>query len=87
MSDGMVIRRVVGTGNPIDALFLIPLIRQWGASRACTTEQEEPCDAPIGRIVILEPPGLADDAEHTSDTLAYCEPHYLSLMARAKAKP
>lgn len=78
------VQRVIGTGDPLDMIFLVPLVHQWGASRACATEGDSTCEAPLRRIVILAPPGFTDDAGRTTDTLAYCEPHFGMLMARSE---
>lgn len=83
------VKRVVGTGHPVDVILLIPIVANWQAARACGLEQDVPlpigCDAPIGRILILEEPGLTDDQGRPQSTLAMCEPHYQSWLASTRA--
>jgi hypothetical protein len=72
-------KSVVGTGDPMDVLMVIPLLSSWGASRACGLAPDgDACEAPLQRIVIVDhtdPPGeLA-----TNTTLAFCEPHFQAM--------
>jgi hypothetical protein len=79
------VSHVVGTGDPLDMLLLIPLIVQWGVPRACETELDEgTCEVPIRRIVILAEPGFTDGAGSVFRELGYCETHYQSFIARSK---
>lgn len=76
---------IVGTGDPFDVVFMMPLVSQWRAVRACGLEGPEPlpidCDAPIARILTLSEPGLVDDNGNAHHTLAMCEGHFQSWRA------
>lgn len=78
-------KSVVGTGSPVDAIMLIPLISQWRAQRACGLAQDESeadCEKMIQRLVIVaktDPPGELKE----NDTLAFCEAHFQKLRGRA----
>lgn len=74
-------RRIIGTGDPIDMITMIPLISAHGIPRACrvaTGEDTETCEAPIQRAVIVDhtdPPGVFNPG----DPLGFCEPHFQAL--------
>lgn len=71
-------KSIVGTGDPIDGLMLIPLASQWGAQRACHLVQDEheaDCEAMIQRLVIVAKTDPPDEIPANA-TLAFCEPHF-----------
>jgi hypothetical protein len=83
MTTTATVLNVIGTGDPMDMIFMIPLVHEWRASRACATEQQEPCEKPIQRIVILAEPGIIDDHGIAHATLAYCESHFQTFVHRS----
>lgn len=77
-------RSIVGTGDPIDGIMLIPLRSQWGAARACglVQDEEEPeCEAMIQRIVILE----ASELGPGGTSIALCEAHFQKIRGKVAA--
>ena len=51
------VRRVIGTGDPLDSILLIPLIADWGVPRECIWSLTgERCEEQLARLYVLEEP-------------------------------
>jgi hypothetical protein len=84
------VRSVIGTGNPMDTVFMLPLVGQWGATRACTLARDNSddprCERMIGRIVVLAEPGIIDDNGQGQSVLAFCEEDFLAWRSKWSPK-
>ena len=50
------IKEVIGTGDPLDSIMLIPLITDWKMPRECVWTLKEECKNPIKRLYVLDEP-------------------------------
>lgn len=74
-------RSIIGTGDPVDIITMIPLLHSHGIQRACVMADEtaEHCAEPIQRAVVVDhtdPPGVFQPG----DSLGFCEPHFQVLL-------
>jgi hypothetical protein len=68
------VKQIIGTGDPLDAIMLIPLICDWHVPKNCLMAlQGEKCDAPIRRLYVLE------SAVQGHSVLGICEAHHVAL--------
>ena len=68
------VKTIIGTGDPVDAMMLIPLIADWRVPRNCLMAlQGVHCDAPIRRLYVLETP------IEGYGVLGICEAHHLAF--------
>lgn len=76
-SETLRVKTVIGTGDPLDGIWLLPLIVDWGVPKGCIggAIDGEECDAPIRRLYVLEEPfqGFM--------TVGCCEDHHARLAA------
>jgi hypothetical protein len=69
------VKTVIGTGDPFDAIMLIPLICDWRVPQNCLMAlQGEKCDATIRRLYVLETP------IEGHGVLGICEAHHQALQ-------
>lgn len=50
------VERVIGTGDPLDGIMLIPLRHEWGVPAECLMNLSTPCQAPLRRLYVLKTP-------------------------------
>ena len=68
------VKSIIGTGDPFDAIMLIPLIADWRVPRNCLMALEGVrCDAPIRRLYVLDKP------IEGHRVLGICEAHHLAF--------
>jgi hypothetical protein len=75
----LAVKTVIGTGDPLDGIMLLPLIADWRVPRNCLMAlQGEKCEAPIRRLYVLEEP------VEGFDVLGVCEAHHVALGGQAR---
>ena len=69
------VKTVIGTGDPLDGIMLVPLLCDWNVPKNCAygALTGEECDKPLRRIYVLEEPLQG----HRS--IAVCEDHHRVL--------
>ncbi len=68
------VNKVIGTGDPIDEIMLIPLISDWKVPRECIWNMTgETCDKGLTRIYVLDEPFQGHDC------VGACEEHHKAL--------
>lgn len=83
-SFSIVPRSIVGTGDPMDIIMMIPLVHSWHPARGCVVVQDEgepECQEPVTRIVIVDhtdPPDVFT-GDGWKNGLAFCEPHFRAV--------
>lgn len=82
------VKRVIGTGDPMDALLLIPLISQWGVPKECIYNVKEECTAPLHRLYVLEEPLVGFGNTPTGfSVVGACEAHHQLLVGKEGSTP
>lgn len=72
------VERVIGTGDPSDAVTLTPLIVQWQVPSNCLWALiGTPCDQPLRRLYVLREPVQGHKV------LGVCEQHHAELAGEA----
>jgi len=65
------VKTIIGTGDPLDAIVLLPLIADWRVPRNCLVAlRGEKCDAPLRRLYVLVEPVKGHSV------LGICEQHH-----------
>ena len=76
------VNSVIGTGDPMDRVMLLPLIAQWGAPSNCGIGalMGEDCEEPVTRLYTLQEPvqGFA--------CLSACEAHHGQFAGSAPSE-
>ena len=68
------VKTVIGTGDALDAIMLIPLIADWGVPRECLWNMTgEVCKASLDRLYVLDEPFQG------FRTVGVCEQHHKEL--------
>ncbi len=72
------VETVIGTGDPLDVIMLIPLIHDWNVPRECIMGVTgTPCEAPIRRIYVLREPLVGfGGGEQGFKHVGICEAHH-----------
>jgi len=72
------IETVIGTGDPLDGIMLLPLLCAWGVPRGCLVAlRGESCEEPVTRLYVLREP--VEGYKH----LCICEKHHQELLAQS----
>ena len=73
------IETIIGTGDALDSIMLIPLISQWRVPTNCLVVfRGEKCDAPLSRLYVLREP------VEGHKILGICEGHHKELSDRSE---
>ena len=68
------VETVIGTGDAVDGIMLIPLISQWGVPHNCLVAlRGDKCEEPLSRLYVLRAPV----GRHK--ILGICEDHHKEL--------
>jgi hypothetical protein len=80
----LIIKTIIGTGDPFDAIALIPLISDWGVPNQCINGiNGEPCIKTLTRLYVLEQPltGFGGGPEGFW-VVGCCENHHKELSGK-----
>ena len=75
------VKQVIGRGDALDSLMLMPLIIDWRVPKNCIWNKKEKCDAPISRLYVLDEPL---DGKHK--VVGVCEEHHKCFLGMKKGR-
>ena len=83
------VKTVIGTGDPLDGIMLVPLIVDWGVPRDCIASLTgEPCAHRIRRLYVLnEPLKGFGGGDNGFGVVGACEKHHAALSAAPISAP